>query len=40
MSRECQQQWEGRWTCVGGEGSGEGEDIREGGAENRGLCLY
>ena len=29
MSRECQQQWEGRWTCGGGEGGGEGEDIRE-----------
>ena len=29
MSRESQQQWEGRWTCGGGEGGGEGEDILE-----------
>ena len=29
MSRECQQQWEGRWTCGGREGGGEGEEITE-----------
>ena len=40
MSRECQQQWEGWWTYRGGEGGSEGEDITEGGAENRGLCPY
>ena len=39
MSRERHQQWKGRWTCGGTEGGGEGEDITEGGAENRGLYL-
>ena len=29
VSRECQQQWEGRWTFGGGEGGGEEEDFKE-----------
>ena len=40
MSRECQQQWEGRWTFGGGEGGGEGCGHNwEGGAEDYDLIV-
>ena len=35
MSRESQQQWEGRWTCGGGEGGGRGRHSREGGGREQ-----
>ena len=38
MSRESQQQWEGRWTCGGGEGGRTYQ--RRWGRGNRGSYLY